>query len=235
MLDVHPAPHAALSLREFLVHIATIVLGLVIAVGLEHAVELIHRNHQLHAIEAALHEESLKNRNLVQYDLTSVDEVRRNIRRNMAALDAAHPDKPLSLIPPAHDTFLPFIDTAWVSARDRGLVSILPDNLAENYWKVNVLTDATTVAIMSIADARMKVNSLVYLHADPSHLTTDEREALLRAYSEEDQQLGNLNYILHGFDFMNEAAIAGRVPTIAELAAESRQAQQTEAQPPAHP
>jgi hypothetical protein len=34
MLDVHPAPHAAHTLKEFFIHIATIVLGLLIAVGL---------------------------------------------------------------------------------------------------------------------------------------------------------------------------------------------------------
>ena len=45
MIDIHPAEHAAHSWREFLVHIATIVLGIIIAIGLEQAVELVHHYH----------------------------------------------------------------------------------------------------------------------------------------------------------------------------------------------
>ena len=47
MLDVHPAHHAATSWKELFVHIATIVIGLLIAVGLEQTVELIHHHHEL--------------------------------------------------------------------------------------------------------------------------------------------------------------------------------------------
>ena len=47
MLDVHPAHHAASSWKEFFIHIATIVLGLLIAVGLEQTVEYFHHRHEL--------------------------------------------------------------------------------------------------------------------------------------------------------------------------------------------
>lgn len=229
MLDVHPAPHAAHSWRDFFIHIATIAIGLLLALALEQTVEHFHRLHQRYRLEEALHSESLLNRRVVAYDLDSVDQVRRNIRLNMTNLD--RDGKTFNPVTPTHDTFLPFIDTAWVSARSNGLIVLLPSQIAESYWKVEVLTDATAAAIMSIADARMKVNSFLHLHDKPSMLTADERAALLLAYSEEDQQLGNLNYILMGFDFHNEAALANRIPTIDEIADESKRAQQTEAQP----
>ncbi len=114
------------------------------------------------------------------------------------------------------------------------LASLLPSQIAENYWKVNVLTDAMAAEIASLADVRKKVNSLLYLHSSPSQLTPEERIELLHAYSEEDQEIGNLNYILLSYDFMNEATLSDHVPTIEEMAAESRHAQQSEAQP-AHP
>jgi hypothetical protein len=47
MLDVHPAHHAASTWREFFIHISTIVLGLLIAVGLEQTVEYIHHRREL--------------------------------------------------------------------------------------------------------------------------------------------------------------------------------------------
>jgi hypothetical protein len=45
MLDVHPAHHAASSWNEFLIHITTIVLGLLVAIGLEQTVEYVHHRH----------------------------------------------------------------------------------------------------------------------------------------------------------------------------------------------
>ena len=232
MIDVHPAPHAAHSWRDFFIHIATIAIGLLLALGLEQTVEHFHRLHQRHSLEENLHSESLLNRRIVGWNVDSVDQVRRNIRLNMTNLDLN--GKSFVPIPPAHDTFLPFIDTAWVVARGNGSLALLPDQLAESYWKVDVLAQDAANSIQTLADARKKVNALLYLHAKPSDLTAEERAALLRAYSEEDQELGNLNYTLLAYQYLNEAVLAGRVPTVADLAKESRDAQKTEAQPP-HP
>ncbi len=232
MIDVHPAPHAAHSWRDFFIHIATIAIGLLLALGLEQTVEHFHRLHQRHGLEETLHSESLLNRRIVAYDLDSVEQVRRSIRANMTNLD--RDGKAFTPVPPTHDTFLPFIDTAWVVARGNGNLALLPDELAESYWKVDVLAQDAANSIQSLANARKKVNSLLYLHAKPSDLTPEERAALLRAYSEEDQELGNLNYILLAYRFMNEAVLTGRIPTVDDLARQSRDAQKTEGQPP-HP
>ena len=41
MIDVHPAPHAAHTWKDFLIHIATIVVGLLIALSLEQTIEFL--------------------------------------------------------------------------------------------------------------------------------------------------------------------------------------------------
>jgi hypothetical protein len=56
MLDIHPAHHAASNWRDFFIHIATIVIGLCIAVGLEQTVEAIHHHHQLHDLQEQMHQ-----------------------------------------------------------------------------------------------------------------------------------------------------------------------------------
>ena len=48
MLDIHPPHHAATTSRDFFIHIATITIGLFIAIGLEQTVEAIHHLHQRH-------------------------------------------------------------------------------------------------------------------------------------------------------------------------------------------
>jgi hypothetical protein len=73
MLDVHPAHHAASTWRDFLIHIATIVLGLLIAIGLEQSVEAIHRDHQVREARAMLREELDRNRNHADENGTNLD------------------------------------------------------------------------------------------------------------------------------------------------------------------
>jgi hypothetical protein len=66
MLDVH-APHATLhTWKDFSIHLATIVIGLLIAVGLEQLVEHIHDRYKVHETRESLRQEREANgRNLV--------------------------------------------------------------------------------------------------------------------------------------------------------------------------
>ncbi len=54
MLEVHPAHHTPNTWRDFFIHIATIVVGLLIAVGLKQTVEYFHHRHQVTEIREAL-------------------------------------------------------------------------------------------------------------------------------------------------------------------------------------
>src|SRR5476651_2019271 len=57
MFDVH-APHDRVhTWKDFFIHIATIVIGLLIAVGLEQTVEYFHHRHQVAEIRRSLAEE----------------------------------------------------------------------------------------------------------------------------------------------------------------------------------
>jgi len=58
MLDVHPPEHAAHSWRDFFIHIATICVGLLIAVALEQSVEALHRHHEAAGLREELRGES---------------------------------------------------------------------------------------------------------------------------------------------------------------------------------
>jgi hypothetical protein len=58
MLDVHPPHESAHSWKDFLLHIATIVVGLLIAVGLEQTVEAVHHRSQRSELREPLERES---------------------------------------------------------------------------------------------------------------------------------------------------------------------------------
>lgn len=59
-MEIHK-PKAAHSLREFLIEIGTIVCGVLIAIGLEQAVEQVHWGHEVEAERAALRDEARDN------------------------------------------------------------------------------------------------------------------------------------------------------------------------------
>jgi len=50
MLDVHPPHSPTHTWKDFLIHIATIVVGLLIAIGLEQTVEAIHQHRERHEL-----------------------------------------------------------------------------------------------------------------------------------------------------------------------------------------
>ena len=81
MLDVHPAHHAASTWRDFFIHIITIVIGLLIAVGLEQTVEHFHHQHQLRELRQGL----LADASLYLHD---VDELRLVNRQRIEDLNA---------------------------------------------------------------------------------------------------------------------------------------------------
>src|ERR1700733_735947 len=69
MLDVH-APHAVFHTRkDFFIHIATITIGLLIAIALEQCVESLHHIHQRHQLQHDLLEEAKRNGDILRTDL----------------------------------------------------------------------------------------------------------------------------------------------------------------------
>jgi hypothetical protein len=124
MLDVHPPHHAASTWRDFFIHIATIVIGLLIAVGLEQIVEFFHHRHQAHQMQESLREESLENQEIAQTDIETLDGWVRDYRAQMDLLQAA-PVKEgkvaVTLTPPqTRNGWFPLSDTAWLNVRDGG-------------------------------------------------------------------------------------------------------------------
>lgn len=61
MLDVHPPEHGIHGIRDFSLHLFTITVGLLIAIGLEQSVEAIHHRHQRREAEEIIRQELREN------------------------------------------------------------------------------------------------------------------------------------------------------------------------------
>ncbi len=140
MLDVH-APHQTVhTWKDFLVHIAAIVIGLIIAVSLEQTVEFFHHRHQREQLEAALQRDGRANREYIKDDIAKAQGVLDWALEQASALERAGPTGSVSLHPIPHG-FIGSIDAGvWPSAKASGVTNLLPasaqnwlEYLAEQY------------------------------------------------------------------------------------------------------
>jgi hypothetical protein len=132
MLDVHPAHHAATTWRDFYIHIATITLGLFIALGLEQAVEAIHHLHQRHRLEQNLRDELRDDLLKDSEDFRTFGEVRAYLVELKSAVSSRRMGKPVAP-PSATDTRRQRLPRApsiaiWEAAKLDATIPLLPSN-----------------------------------------------------------------------------------------------------------
>jgi hypothetical protein len=129
MLDVH-APHQTVhTWKDFLVHIAAISIGLLIALGLEATVQWVHHRHQAQQALELLKQEIDRNRIALKNDMRSGDIVERNHRAALAVLhrlrsSTLRPDDRLIFI----RKFAPLGSTAWRIVHESGAAAYIPMN-----------------------------------------------------------------------------------------------------------
>jgi hypothetical protein len=147
MLDVHPAPNAAHGWRDFLTHLATIVIGLLIAIGLEQSVEYLHHRQQRERLQQDLNGETLRNLELVRQDLEISTTLawfqtlratadRGVVRgRTLSLVTAPAPCAPGQVGYAGKSYFAP-IENVWTTARESNLVYLLPLDVAHVYARL---------------------------------------------------------------------------------------------------
>ena len=188
MLDIHPPHHAASTWRDFFIHIATICIGLLIAIGLEQTVEAIHRAQERRAFIAAFHaecEENLKSLDSI------VDATQRNVVYFRAAIVALRDAKPQADFVTV--TLPSRVSTAgrhspsravWTAAKASGKVALLDDGLAQVYDRVDFEAAQCDETVAPVNKARQRVdyfklrNNLDFKPEATVRLTLAQRDEL---------------------------------------------------------
>jgi hypothetical protein len=185
MLDVHPAHHAANSWRDFFIHIATIVLGLLIAVSLEQTVEYFH--HRLQATEARelLRRELEVNRQTLEDNDYSL---RMHEKHLTAALAMLAQLRTHTLPPDAHfitnRSWSPMDASAWKTARESGAAAYLTQEEQSSFdlssWDAELFNSNSEQASLALGRATM-VTRMGFLAINPASakLPTDDKPVLM--------------------------------------------------------
>jgi len=158
MLDVHP-PHAPThTWSDFFLHIATICIGLLIAIGLEQSVEAVHRHHQRIGLEADLRTEAANNREIIARDL-NMRALEPWFEQAAQAADSATPSQgKIHLLLPAPPCLPGSVGTSelryfapsqavWTTAKESSLVPLLPVEQARMYGPSPTTTNSSPTAV----------------------------------------------------------------------------------------
>jgi len=136
MIDIHPSTHPANTWREFFIHIATIVLGLLIAVGLEQSVEYLHHRNEARDARASIQQELVQNESILHNNLDRLAADQQQLGKNMDLLDSTAPDA--QTLPALQYSWYLFRlrDAAWNAAKTDGSIALIaPREIGEaNYF-----------------------------------------------------------------------------------------------------
>jgi|SRR6185437_1387446 len=184
MLDVH-APHARIhTWKDFFVHIATITIGLLIAIGLEQSVEYVHHLSQLQTARRELAAELDENRAIARRNDAEMILVLAKLKQDMALLHTARDaHKPVAGKLNYSWLFARPRDGVWQSVKQNGTLDLMPHAELEKYVYVyNVfgsLMDALTVQ-----NEQMDVAAGIALRAPDGAYSPRDLDDLIAATSD---------------------------------------------------
>ncbi|MBW4040409.1 MAG: hypothetical protein HIU91_16435 [Acidobacteria bacterium] len=179
MLDVHPPHQPAHTWKDFFIHIATIVVGLIIAVGLEQLVERIHQHEQLVELREALHNEQMQNRIDFAADESDWRTTFVELRNNLMVLEYVrqHPGTPQTQLPGVlRWVQYPFTwkHAVWDAAQQNGLVHLLALEEANRDQQYYELMSGLGQESLSVWKAIRAARTFELLDPDPTHLSPVE-------------------------------------------------------------
>ena len=205
MLDVHPPHHAATTLRDFFIHIATIVIGLLIAVGIEQTVELIHHRREVQETREAIQNEREFNRRRFGGASATFQVETRQHQTNLAVYQyvVAHPHASTAQLPGTvnwHSYSPAFSFSAWETAQHDNVTALMPQREVREdegvYALLHVVQQAYADRLAALSRARLYMAA----DADPTHLSpegTKEQVRLAEALLIADYRMGSDMRNLH--------------------------------------
>ncbi|MGI4827588.1 MAG: hypothetical protein ACRYFU_05275 [Janthinobacterium lividum] len=125
-MEVHPPEHPIQSWRDFFVHIATIVVGLLIAIGLEQSVEWFHHRHLVHIAHLNLRVEAEKNGRTLVQDQRALAMVHDALLHDLQTVRTLQKNRAAGGELTVHWAWDDLTDSAYNTARDTGAFTYMP-------------------------------------------------------------------------------------------------------------
>jgi len=185
MIEVHPPHEGVHSWRQFLIHIAAITIGLLIAIGLEQTVVYFHHRHQLQEARRELASELESNRRVVGINLETTRKIKSDLDADMALLRAPQEaPAPIGskLVYGLGNIWWPK-DGTWQAVKQNGSLGLMAHD--ELHYYVYIYEDiAIIMEQLNELGARMEVAGAIARRSPDGNLTPRDIEELITATSE---------------------------------------------------
>jgi hypothetical protein len=132
-MEVHPPHEPIHTWRQFFLHLFTITVGLLIALGLEAAAEAIHHRHLLHQAERDLRKEMVDNHEHLFKDERQLKVATQQFTDNLRLLDALRAHAAVKGELSFHWYWDGMQSSAWDTARDTGALALMPYEDAQGF------------------------------------------------------------------------------------------------------
>jgi hypothetical protein len=176
LLDVHAIHSPVHAWRDFFIHIATIVVGLCIAVGIQQTVEFFHNRYQRAELRQALRLEREDNYKTLAANTAAWRWGTAELQNNLLVFQylQRHPGTPQEKLPGVLlwlTSNYEYSSAAWDAAQQSGLVTLLPrEEIETNSILYSILKKANDVQFEG-ARAIEEAERYDLSDADPSHLS----------------------------------------------------------------
>lgn len=174
MLDVHAPEHRVSGVRDFFVHLATITVGLLIALALENAAEAWHHRHQRREAEEKIREELKENQAELKELAKSLKSETSDLMMVLHFIDARLAKKPFdaSMLNIGLSEG-PLKDAAWRTASTTGVASYMDYSEVEAFAECYKEQDQYERMEEHALEAYLKIESFVATKK-PADLTDEE-------------------------------------------------------------
>jgi hypothetical protein len=135
-MEVHPPHKPILSVKEFLVHLLAITIGLLIALGLEASVEWVHHRHQAQEAREDIHQEIRDNRQQIDVYLNDRSAEEKSLRHNLAIVNDALHGRSIKAFEEFKWADLEVQEASWDAASSSGVIVYLDHNEVKEYEKI---------------------------------------------------------------------------------------------------
>ena len=211
-MDIHK-PKPWRGWREFMKEIGTIVIGVLIAIGAEQAMEALHHRAQARDMAEKLRTESEENNPVVAYDVQSLQAALASTDAVLAALTKGAGAAPTLQRP---DLYRP-ADAAWIAIRDSALMPIMPKLLIDNAWKVDATNDYVDGKMGEIRQAADRAEAALAVRQSTPDDAELGRTARLRLAELRVDEAGLIG-AMREFQQINDQMLRGdRIDTAADL------------------
>jgi hypothetical protein len=181
VLEVHSPHEPVHGWRDFLIHLFTITIGLLIALSLEGCVEWRHHRHEVHEAEASLENEIKANAKELQGALEDVRKEQEVLKQDVAVLNRviANPGKTNREKMTVNFRIRTFDNVSWRTAQSTGAFSYMPYTDAQKYSNIyNQQNEIDVAEHEAVRDTVVAVAPFLNLKPDDPNPRGEEAAAI---------------------------------------------------------